>query len=164
MDPWWLALGLVLLAWMTPSVLQGWNLRSDALRRWSRRLLECLAIRLHATAPRELPERCLMVANHISWVDIFAIQALHPAVFVAKAEIRRWPLVGRLCAGAGTIFIERGRSAAARRVTDRLANCLQQGTTGAIFPEGTTTPGIKGTGVTTSTSTGSPSPAMVWGT
>lgn len=115
--------------------------RRQFKRRWSRRLLDCLAIRLDASAPRALPERCLLVANHISWVDIFAIQSLHPAVFVAKAEIRHWPLVGRLCAGAGTIFIERGRSAAARRVNARLAHCLQQGTAGAIFPEGTTTPG-----------------------
>ena len=49
----------------------------------------------------------LIVANHISWLDIFVLNAVQPSRFVAKAELARWPLVGRLIAGVGTLFIER---------------------------------------------------------
>ena len=50
-------------------------------------------------------EHALIVANHVSWLDIFVINALHPCRFVAKAEIRSWPVLGWLAAAAGTVFM-----------------------------------------------------------
>lgn len=88
-----------------------------------------------------MPPRCVIVSNHISWMDIFVLAANYPAVFVAKSEIRRWPLVGWLCQRAGTLFIERGRSSSARRTNATIAAAIESGSLISIYPEGTTTDG-----------------------
>jgi len=79
-----------------------------------------------------------MVANHVSWVDVFVICSLAPATFVCKSEVRRWPLIGSLCAKTGTVFLERGNKFAAQRTHRALAGKLRQGERVALFPEGTT--------------------------
>ncbi|MBX3619418.1 MAG: 1-acyl-sn-glycerol-3-phosphate acyltransferase [Rhizobacter sp.] len=84
------------------------------------------------------PGPALLVANHISWLDILAINAVHPARFVSKADVRRWPLLGWLVACGGTLFIERERKRDALRVVHQIADALKQGDTVAMFPEGTT--------------------------
>jgi 1-acyl-sn-glycerol-3-phosphate acyltransferase len=83
----------------------------------------------------------LVVANHISWLDIFVLNAHHPVRFVAKAEIAKWPVVSRMIRGAGTVFIERERRRDTHRVTRMMATVLASGDVVAIFPEGTTTYG-----------------------
>jgi 1-acyl-sn-glycerol-3-phosphate acyltransferase len=112
-----------------------------AMCKWSRELLAILAIRTSTNAFAPLPSRCMLVSNHISWVDIFALAAQFPAIFVAKSEIRRWPLVGALCERAGTIFIERGRHSSARHTNSALSSAIIRGALISIFPEGTTTEG-----------------------
>lgn len=77
----------------------------------------------------------MLVANHQSWLDIFAINALAPSAFVAKAEIRRWPLAGWLVAMAGTVFIERGRRHAVADAVQQLRQRLASGYPAAFFPE-----------------------------
>ena len=83
----------------------------------------------------------LLLVNHVSWLDIFAIQSLAPASFVAKAEIAGWPLAGTLVARTGTVFIERGRRHAVHGVIQRLGAKLTEGHRAAVFPEGTTSDG-----------------------
>lgn len=83
----------------------------------------------------------MVLANHVSWADIFAINAALPARFVAKAEIGRWPGVGWVASAAGTLYIERGRRHAVASMNDRVAAHLKLGETVAVFPEGTTTAG-----------------------
>ena len=119
----------------------------SAVRRWSRDILSTMGItvRLHGlAAPRAetLPPHCLMVGNHVSWLDILVLLSVCPAIFVAKSEIRRWPLVGWLCARVGTLFIERGRRTSARRTSKIMSDALRNGTLVCIFPEGTTTEGL----------------------
>ena len=81
----------------------------------------------------------LLVANHVSWLDIAAIHAVAPqARFVSKADVKHWPLVGRLVAGAGTLFIERQSKRDALRVVHQMADALRAGDMLAVFPEGTT--------------------------
>ena len=111
-------------------------------RRWSRALLRILGIELEAEGERIAPG-CLLVANHISWVDIFAINALAPAAFVSKAEVRTWPLIGWLAAKNDTIFLRRGSRGHARIVNAETAARLEAGGNVAIFPEGTTTDGTE---------------------
>ena len=82
--------------------------------------------------------QALMVANHISWLDIFVINSLEPCRFVAKSDIRGWPLVGWLCAKTGTIFISRGRPRDVRAIYQGLVESIKAGDRIAFFPEGTT--------------------------
>lgn len=115
----------------------------SAMRIWSRQLLGILQVKVRTRGLRRLPAQCLIASNHISWLDIFVISARFPAVFVAKSEIRGWPLIGLLCARAGTIFIERGRRTSARQAGRQLASALLEGRAVSIFPEGTTTDGLQ---------------------
>jgi 1-acyl-sn-glycerol-3-phosphate acyltransferase len=112
------------------------------LERWSRRLLAILRVQVvRHNVPAVLPEPCLLVANHVSWLDIFAVYAILPSLFVAKSEVRRWPLVGRLVARVGTLFIERGSRRHARLTNERVVAALGRGRLVAVCPEGTTTDG-----------------------
>ena len=111
-------------------------------RRWSRHLLDMLGLSLEISGPLLSSQgtaiQGLIVANHISWVDVFVISSLVPATFVCKSEVRGWPLIGSLCARTGTVFLERGSKFAAQRTHQALARRLGAGERVAIFPEGTT--------------------------
>jgi 1-acyl-sn-glycerol-3-phosphate acyltransferase len=109
---------------------------------WSRKLLAILRVRVAAhNAPALIPERCLLVSNHVSWLDIFAVYAVAPSLFVAKSDIRGWPLVGRLVTRVGTLFIERGSRRHARATNERVVAALASGRLVSVCPEGTTTDG-----------------------
>jgi 1-acyl-sn-glycerol-3-phosphate acyltransferase len=114
--------------------------RQERIREWSAQLLRhCgVALQVHG-AP--LPGPALVAANHISWLDIFAINAVQPVRFVSKAEAAHWPLIGPLVRGAGTLFITRERAHDVVRVIHQMARCLQQGELVGVFPEGTTSHG-----------------------
>ena len=111
--------------------------RMRTVGRWSRRMLSALGVALQADGtPR--PGATLFVANHISWLDILAINAVQPVRFVSKADVRHWPLLGWLVACGGTLFIERERKRDALRVVHLVAEALKAGEKVAVFPEGTT--------------------------
>lgn len=112
------------------------------IKHWSARLLRILAVRLcvHGEPPRRgVP--LMLIANHVSWLDIFAINAVMPVRFVAKAEVRRWPVIGWLSVKAGTLFIERARRHDTARMNRLLAEAMQAGDPIAVFPEGRATDG-----------------------
>jgi 1-acyl-sn-glycerol-3-phosphate acyltransferase len=115
--------------------------RRHLVKRWSGRLLRilCVEARIEGEIARE--GNVLVVANHISWLDIFVLNTLQPARFVAKADLRRWPVVGWLIAGVGTLFIERDRRHDTHRVNRHVADVLAGGDVIAVFPEGTTSDG-----------------------
>lgn len=127
--------------------------RNRIVRGWSRVLLAICGVKLRASG-RALGEALahtgiersgagrLILANHISWIDVFAILACVPGRFVAKAEIGRWPLVGWLVTLVGTLYIERGRRHAVAAINHRVRDKLKAGETVAVFPEGTTTDGF----------------------
>ena len=102
--------------------------------------LGALGIRV-VTEGAAQPGPVLLVANHVSWLDILAIDAALPARFVSKADIRKWPLIGWMVACGGTLFIERERKRDAMRVVHQVAASLQEGDIIAMFPEGTTSDG-----------------------
>lgn len=113
--------------------------REACIGRWSVRLLAICGVKVDIIgATGAQPRRALIVANHVSWLDIFVINSLHPCRFVAKSDIRAWPLIGWLCDKAGTIFIARGRVRDVRRIYEGLVRALQAGERVAFFPEGTT--------------------------
>lgn len=111
--------------------------------RWSRQLLRILNVRLKPTG--EPPDfsrgNVLFVGNHVSWLDVFALMAVRPARFVAKAEVRSWPVAGWLCGRMGTLFIEREKRLDTGRISRVIREALAIGDRVAVFPEGTTTDG-----------------------
>jgi 1-acyl-sn-glycerol-3-phosphate acyltransferase len=115
----------------------------DMMQRWCVRIARALKLRVDArgTPPLDRTQPALLVANHVSWLDIFVINLVCPARFVAKSEIRDWPLVGILCDRAGTLFIERGRRRDTGRLNEIMRAALQAGDRVAVFPEGTTSDG-----------------------
>lgn len=108
------------------------------VREWSRQMLSIMGVawevrgQVHDTGP------LLVVANHISWLDILVMNACQPARFVSKADARHWPVLGALISGAGTLFIERESRRDAMRVVHLMAERLLDRDVVAVFPEGTT--------------------------
>jgi 1-acyl-sn-glycerol-3-phosphate acyltransferase len=114
--------------------------RERRVKEWSARLLRICRVNVivNKTADEMLAHGTLIVANHISWLDIFVINSLQPCRFVAKSDIRDWLLLGWLCDKAGTIFIARGRQRDVRRIYQGLVSSIRMGERIAFFPEGTT--------------------------
>lgn len=85
----------------------------------------------------------MLVSNHVSWLDVYAINAWHSPRFVAKSEIRSWPVIGWLCAQTGVLFVERARKRDAHRIMHAIADALRGGESICVFPEGTTSNGMQ---------------------
>ena len=117
--------------------------RRFILQNWSADLLHIFNVRIDITSndPLHKLRHGLIVTNHISWLDVFVLNAVVPMRFVAKSEVRRWPVMGWLCARAQTLFLERGKARSAARMNVQLVELLKRGECLAIFPEGTTTDG-----------------------
>ena len=137
--------GLLIVKLVFPRL--GYARRDRIVAGWSRLLLRAFGVRLvECPAPgagslRELRGGTMLLANHVNWIDVYLVLALNPAHFVAKAEVSRWPVVGALVAGVGTLFIERGRRRAVHQLNDRIENMLRAERRVAVFPEGTTSDG-----------------------
>ena len=113
--------------------------RAEWLQRWSRRHLRNLnaEIKRHG----QPPTRGLLVSNHLSYLDILVLGDGQPMVFLSKAEVRNWPLIGWLTRCAGTLFIQREQKLDVARVNAQFASVVDQGVVLAVFPEGTSTGG-----------------------
>ena len=116
--------------------------RHERIRWWAAGVLRHMGLRVQIEGVQPRPGATLLIANHISWLDICALHAAVPqARFVSKADVLQWPLLGWLIRGAGTLFIERASKRDALRVVHAMADALKAGDTVAVFPEGTTGPG-----------------------
>ena len=123
--------------------------RADAQRRheiavrWSQDLLAILAIRvrIEGKPPAHGRHGAMIAANHVSWVDIFAIASVRHTRFIAKSEIRDWPFAGWLAQKTGTIFVHRARRHDTARINKLVHDALGEGECVGLFPEGTTTEG-----------------------
>lgn len=113
---------------------------AESRRRWSRKLLAILGVTVEARQLHIAPGTVL-VANHVSWLDVIVLSVLCPAQFVAKAEIRRWPLLGWLLERHDCLFVERRAGRHLLRLNAEIAERLARGQIVAFFPEGTTTDG-----------------------
>lgn len=114
--------------------------RALVQRLWARAALHVLGVTL---ASEGEPPRggILLVANHVSWLDVLAIVAVCPAAFVCKQEIASWPALGWLLRRSGTLFMRRGSARAAWRAVGQIGPRLAGGSSVAVFPEATTTRG-----------------------
>jgi len=112
--------------------------RNAIVQAWSQRMLRILGIPLqvHGEPPARGP--VLLVANHLSWLDILVLHAARHCRFVSKSDVKHWPLIGTLATGGGTLYIERENRRDAMRVVHHMRESLVAGEIVAVFPEGTT--------------------------
>jgi 1-acyl-sn-glycerol-3-phosphate acyltransferase len=127
----WLTITLLFPRW-------GRQKREATVQAWSQRMLRILGVPLHVQGQAPAQGPVLLVANHISWLDILVMHAARHCRFVSKADVKHWPLIGTLATGGGTLYIEREKRRDAMRVVHHMAESLHAGEIVAVFPEGTT--------------------------
>jgi 1-acyl-sn-glycerol-3-phosphate acyltransferase len=122
--------------------------KSHHISQWAQRFLRILQVQLHTSGHAVTRGPLLVVANHISWLDVLVLLAAQPVCFVSKSEVKRWPVIGWLATNAGTLYIERASRRDAMRVVHHIAAALTvsdnaQPSIIAVFPEGTTSDGAQ---------------------
>lgn len=157
--PGWQPIGLARLVWRLPGLVlivlsaflegafrsakQGRNEPAREpglwLARWSQRTLPLLGVKVKVWGMP--PQHGMLVSNHLSYLDMLVYASLQPMVFVAKAEVGRWPVFGPLARLAGSLFIERERRSDVARLNGQLALGIGQGKVIGWFPEGTSSSG-----------------------
>ncbi|CAM5679504.1 hypothetical protein SALBM311S_05822 [Streptomyces alboniger] len=131
------AVAALVLAGVALSPLGG-LLPAGPVRRWCRWIVRAAGVQVRIIGTAPPAGGLLLVANHISWLDIPLLAAVRPARMLAKAEIRRWPVAGPLAAGGGVLFIDRDRLRALPGTVAHVADVLRGGRAVAVFPEGST--------------------------
>jgi 1-acyl-sn-glycerol-3-phosphate acyltransferase len=131
--------GVITLLLLFPLLSE--TVKKQHIQRWSKRLLKIFGVELYVNHANLLPQSSyLLAANHVSWMDIHAINAFKPVRFVAKSEVEQWPIFGWMAKQLGTVFIKRDSSRHAKQVVDGMASILKTQSV-CIFPEGTSTIG-----------------------
>jgi 1-acyl-sn-glycerol-3-phosphate acyltransferase len=117
--------------------------RRLAVARWSARILSAVNVepRLRGVPPAVKDRAAVLVANHVSWLDIPLVHSVWQVRFIAKSEVRRWPLIGWLSARTGTLFIQRGKNRQAAHINQAIHAAFLAGDAIGVFPEGTTSDG-----------------------
>ncbi|TSA22962.1 MAG: 1-acyl-sn-glycerol-3-phosphate acyltransferase [Betaproteobacteria bacterium] len=138
---WHVLMGSITVALLFPR-LDAWE-QGRRVTRWSTQMLRLMGVKLivKGRAPHVRGQGALIVANHISWLDIHLLHGVLPCRFVSKAEVAHWPLIGWLARQTGTLFLVRERRSAVREMNAQMATLLAQGECLTVFPEGTTTAG-----------------------
>ena len=111
--------------------------RNALVRRWSRGMLRVFRIRVDLSGPGQGAAAGAVVANHVSWLDVFVLNAIGTCRFVAKSDVRGWPAIGWLSARAGTIYVSRSARTGVLAANATIAAHLAAGERLAFFPEGT---------------------------
>lgn len=137
--------GLVVASVLFP--FAGNQIKSRLIQWWCTGLLTAFNIEVKKTGlpPSEntVLTNTMFVANHVSWSDIHALNSVIPLRFIAKSEIKNWPIFGYLVSKANTLFIDRSKKQDAKRTIDIAYASLQSGDNLCLFPEGTTTDGTE---------------------
>jgi len=114
--------------------------RTRAVRKlgpwWLRRGVTILGVKVIANG-RPADEPCVVLANHISWLDILVLATQSEAGFVAKAEVGEWPVLGWMFRAGGTEFVRRGSHDSVAQLLRRMTARLKRGESLTVFPEGT---------------------------
>ena len=113
--------------------------RADWLHRFAASALHGLGVELHVTG--SFPESGAVISNHLTYLDIIVFAALHPCVFVSKAEVASFPILGWMTTMAGTVYVARGEGGSAAKARDGMKSALEAGLPVVFFPEGTTSDG-----------------------
>lgn len=136
---------VVLIGLFIAFAFYGWMSKSKkewVLRTWSRCLMKTTGVQVVSEGAPIMEGPVMLTANHVSWIDIFIINSQRATAFIAKSEIRQWPVIGWLVGAVGTIFIQRGSRQAVVAINQILAKHFEEGTCIGLFPEGTTSEGF----------------------
>jgi len=130
---------LISIQWLLDKLkLPGWGFISCNYYRFLCRLLR-IEVRVIGAPVRE--RSVLFVSNHVSWIDIVVIGSVLPVAFVAKSEVRKWPLVGITAVMQRTVFVDRSRRHRAADAVTQIVERLKSGTPVVLFAEGTSSDG-----------------------
>ena len=131
--------GLATLSFQFPFADQ--KRKNQLIQAWSKRLLSIFGVELSLKNQAILPNTpFLLASNHISWMDIHAINAFRPICFVAKSDVEEWPIFGWMAKQLGTVFIKRDNARHGKKVAEDVSRVLAFHSV-CIFPEGTSTLG-----------------------
>ena len=134
------AVGALTLRFVYPRTTSARHAR--IMRWWSRKLLRILAVEMRIEGPPpHWSGPVMVVANHVSWLDIFVISSVRATRFIAKRDIRDWPVVGWIVEKAGTLFLQREAKRDLARMGEQVHAALAAHDCVGLFPEGTTTEG-----------------------
>ena len=111
------------------------------LQQTSRRILRVLQVDIRTNGP--IPLKGLIVSNHLSYVDILVLSTVTPTVFIAKSDVKRWPVFGWYAAMGGSLFVERTKRSDVARLNRDVAHMLNSGSLITLFPEGTSSDGLQ---------------------
>jgi 1-acyl-sn-glycerol-3-phosphate acyltransferase len=141
-----LVTAIVILSWLGPLALRPFSaraaarLRAKEMRAWARAMLAIANVRV-TLAGSPPPRPCLLVSNHLSYLDIPVFWSAVECTFLAKSDVARWPLLGPLTRASGTLYIERERRTAVAPALDAVRARLTLGERVVVFPEGSSSPG-----------------------
>jgi 1-acyl-sn-glycerol-3-phosphate acyltransferase len=113
--------------------------RAAWLQHTSRRMLRIFKTEIQTAGAA--PKNGLLVSNHLSYLDILVLASITPAMFVAKQEVKSWPVFGFFAKLAGTVFVDRERRTRVGQTTDEIQSALDRGALVVLFPEGTSSNG-----------------------
>lgn len=119
--------------------------RSRIIRAWAAKLLIIFNVeaRVRGNIPTLATRGVMFVSNHVSWMDVWLLLSVRPVRFISKADVRAWPVVGYLAQAGGTLFIRREKRHHTAAIVGQAEAVLAQGDCLALFPEGTTTNGLR---------------------
>lgn len=135
----------LLLGLLTVFLLFGWmskSARETIVKNWSKLLMKTTGVKVTQEGQPILDGPVMLAANHVSWIDIFIINSQRATSFIAKSEIRQWPVIGWLVYAVGTIFIQRGSRQAVIEINAGMDDYFKANTCIGLFPEGTTSDGL----------------------
>ena len=113
--------------------------RADWLHRFCARAMRGMGIEINVSG--SFPKRGVVISNHLSYLDIVVYAAIHPCVFVSKAEVAGWPVVGWMTTMSGTVYVARGHGGSAMKAREGMQAAVDAGLPVVFFPEGTTSNG-----------------------
>jgi 1-acyl-sn-glycerol-3-phosphate acyltransferase len=113
--------------------------RAEWLQGVCSRTVRRVGVRIHVQG--EVPREGLIIANHLSYADILTLSSIVPCAFIAKKEVRSWPIFGWIAAKAGTLFVDRERRLETAKFNESIEEALRSGLKVVLFPEGTSSDG-----------------------
>lgn len=109
---------------------------------WNRAVLRLIGVRRHVHGAMSVDRPLLLVANHVSWLDILVLSSVAKVSFIAKREVGSWPFIGLLAKLNRTVFVNRSNRHATGKAATQIARQLSKGTVMVLFGEGTSSNGI----------------------